>query len=174
MTTSTRSGEDAWTRHALVHAPSYLAAAALFALMLMTFADVVLRSMLNSPISAATELTRLFMAIVVFSSLPVITWRNGHIVVDLLDPFFKGRAAQIRDVLVDALAGIVIFWPAIRVYELAERAKAYGDTTEYLHIPQFYIAYFIAFSTFVTAVILVLRAILRVMAPGYLASVEKA
>lgn len=172
--TNVRSGEEAWTRHALVHAPSYLAAFALFALMLMTFTDVVLRSTLNSPISAATELTRLFMAIIVFSSLPVITWRNGHIVVDLLDPFFKGRAAQVRDLLVDALAGVVIFWPAIRVFELAERAKQYGDTTEYLHIPQFYIAYFIAFSTFVTAVILIIRAVLRLFAPQYLASAEKA
>lgn len=172
--TTVRSEEEAWTRHALVHAPSYLAALALFALMLMTFADVVLRSTLNSPISAATELTRLFMAIIVFSSLPVITWRSGHIVVDLLDPFFKGRAAQIRDILVDALAGTVIFWPAIRVFELAERAKQYGDTTEYLHIPQFYIGYFIAFSTFVTAVILIIRAILRIFAPQYLARVEEA
>ncbi len=174
MNTSSHSQEGAWARHALAHAPSYLAATALFALMTMTFADVVLRSVLNSPISAATELTRLFMAITVFSSLPVISWRGEHIVVDLLDPFFRGRAAQIRDVLVDALAGIVIFWPAIRVYELAERAKQYGDTTEYLQIPQFYIAYFIAFSTFVTALILLLRAVIRAVAPDYLAAIKNA
>lgn len=174
MNSSSPSKEGAWARHALAHAPSYLAATALFALMVMTFADVLLRSVLNSPISAATELTRLFMAITVFSSLPVISWRGEHIVVDLLDPFFRGRAAQIRDVVVDALAGIVIFWPAIRVYELAERAKQYGDTTEYLQIPQFYIAYFIAFSTFVTALILLLRAVLRAVAPDYLATIKTA
>lgn len=174
MNTNSRSEEGAWVRHALAHAPSYLAATALFALMLMTFADVVLRSAFNSPIPAATELTRLFMAITVFASLPVITWRGEQIVVDLLDPFFNRRAAQIRDVLIDALAGIVIFWPAIRVYELAERAKEYGDTTEYLQIPQFYIAYFIAFSTFVTALILLLRAVLRALAPDYLASIKNA
>ncbi len=112
-------------------------------------------------------------AMVAFASLPVITWRGEQIVVDLLDPFFRGRAAQIRDVLIDSLCGIVIFWPAIRVYELAERAKQYGDTTEYLQIPQFYIAYFIAFSTFVTALILLLRAVLRAVAPGYLARLKK-
>ncbi|TQV79531.1 TRAP transporter small permease [Denitrobaculum tricleocarpae] len=174
MNTNSRSQEGAWARHALAHAPSYLAATALFALMAMTFADVVLRSVFNSPISAATELTRLFMAITVFSSLPVISWRGEHIVVDLLDPFVRGRAAQVRDVLIDALAGIVIFWPAIRVYELAERAKQYGDTTEYLQIPQFYIAYFIAFSTFVTALILLLRAVIRAVAPDYLATIKNA
>ncbi|WP_282605155.1 TRAP transporter small permease [Pelagibius sp. Alg239-R121] len=174
MNETPRSKEGAWVRHVLTHAPSYLAATALFALMVMTFADVILRSTINSPISAATELTRLFMAIVVFASLPVITWRNEHVVVDLLDPFFKGRAAQIRDVFVDGLAGVVVIWPAIRVYELAGRAKEYGDTTEYLHIPQFYIAYFIALSACVTALILVLRAILRIFAPDYLATAEKA
>jgi TRAP-type C4-dicarboxylate transport system permease small subunit len=172
MNATSRQNEGAWARHTLAHAPSYLAATALFALMIMTFMDVVLRSTINSPISAATELTRLFMAIVVFASLPVISWRGDHIIVDLLDPLFSARAALLRDTLVDSLAGLMIFWPAYRVFELAERAKQYGDITEYLHIPQFYIAYFIAFSTFVTGLVLILRAVVRVVAPGYLSSVE--
>ena len=47
---------------------SILASLALFFLMAMTFADVVLRSVFNDPIESATELTRLLMAIIVFSS----------------------------------------------------------------------------------------------------------
>ena len=44
--------------------------------------------MANNPIESATELTRLFMGIIVFSCLPTVSWRNGHIVVDLLDKMF--------------------------------------------------------------------------------------
>ena len=57
------SGSDrkAWTM--IAQAPTYLSAVILFVLMVMTFADVILRSAFNNPIESATELTRLFMAI---------------------------------------------------------------------------------------------------------------
>lgn len=158
--------EKSWASVVLVQGPSWLAGAVLFALMAMTFADVVLRSAFNAPIEAATELTRLFMAIIVFASLPVVTWRGTHIAVDLLDPFFPRMLARLRDIAVDLVCGAVLFWPAMRVWTLAERARSYGDVTEYLNMPQFYIAYFIAVSTFVTAIVLVLRGVLRIFAPA--------
>jgi TRAP-type C4-dicarboxylate transport system permease small subunit len=148
--------------------PSLLAAATLFALMVMTFLDVMLRSIFNNPIEAATELTRLFMAIMVFSSLPVISWNNGHIVVDLLDSWFGETASRIRDGVINLACGVALAWPALRVWQLADRARQYGDVTEYLQIPQFYIAYFIAVSTFITAGLLVVRGLLGLVAPGLL------
>jgi len=157
------AGRTLWRRVSAL--PSLLAAATLFVLMTMTFFDVVLRSTINNPIEAATELTRLFMAIIVFSSLPIITWRSEHIVVDLLDPFFASRAARIRDIAVDLTSGAALLWPALRVWQLAARAHEYGDVTEYLQIPQFYIAYFIALATFCTAAALLVRAVLQVVAP---------
>ena len=122
---------------ALALAPSLLAAGVLLALMVMTFSDVILRSVLNDPIEAATELTRLFMAIMVFASLPLVSWRGEHIVVDLFDGLFSAAAGRIRDATVNLLSGLLLLWPALRVWQLASRARAYGDVTEYLHIPQF-------------------------------------
>ena len=75
-------------------APVLLAATALFVMMSMTFFDVVLRSTINTPIEAATELTRILMAVVVFSALPVVSGRAGHISVDVLDWVFTRRAAR--------------------------------------------------------------------------------
>ena len=172
-TTRVASGRDNSTTGArigrwLARAPSLLAGLVLFALMTMTFFDVVLRSLFNSPIEAATELTRLFMGIVVFASLPVISWRDEHIVVDLLDSFVTGAAARVRDVVINLASGVMLMWPALRVWQLAGRAQRNGDMTEYLHIPQFYVAYFIGFATFVTAGLLIIRAVLLVAAPHHL------
>jgi len=126
-------------------------------MMAMTFADVVLRSAFDTPIEAATELIRIAMAIIVFSALPVISGRGEHISVDLLDRFYNQFWQRLRDGIVAIGCGLMLFWPAQRIVVLAERAASYGDVTEYLGIPQTYIAWMIAISTFITAIILVLR-----------------
>ena len=74
--------------------PILLAVTALFAMMVLTFFDVVLRSAVDRPIEAATELTRILMAVVVFSALPVVSGRGEHISVDLLDRVFTYRLSE--------------------------------------------------------------------------------
>ncbi len=149
--------------------PEFVASAALFILMLMTFSDVLMRSILNAPIEAATELTRLLMAIMVFSVLPVISAKDTHIVVDLLDSMFRNPIIiRMKAVMISMSCGLMLLWPASRVIVLAERARSYGDVTEYLHIPQFYIAWFIAIMTIITAGVLIVRALILLFAPKFL------
>ena len=149
--------------------PIYLASVALFLLMVMTFFDVVLRSAFNAPIEAATELTRMLMAITVFAVLPVLSIRDGHIVVDLLDPLFHGSLInRLRDAIISIICGGLLILPAGRVLVLAERARSYGDLTEYLNIPQFYIGWFIAIMTYITAAVLLLRGVVALFAPKLL------
>ncbi len=168
MSSETKTSKRSWISHTLVHGPTYLASSALFFLMVMTFFDVILRSLFNNPIEAATELTRLLMAVVVFASLPIVTWRGEHIVVDLLDGFFSKGLARIRNILIDGASGILLLWPAYKVIGLAERARSYGDLTEYLEIPQFYIAYFIGAATFLTAGVLICRCLITIFVPSKL------
>ena len=153
----------------LSQVPIFLASAVLFLLMAMTFADVIMRSTFNSPIEAATELTRMFMAIIVFLILPIISGKQEHIVVDLTDSFFTNKwAVRIRDGLINLVCGAMLFWPARQVVVLAERARSYGDVTEYLALPQFYIEWFIAIMTFVTAIVLAVRGLIILIAPQLL------
>ena len=126
-------------------------------MMALTFADVVFRSIFNTPIEAATELIRIAMAVIVFAALPVISWRSEHISVDLLDRFFSPRMHRIRNGLIAIICGLMLLWPAQRVSVLAERAASYGDVTEYLAIPQTYIAWMIAISAFITALVFIAR-----------------
>jgi len=152
--------------HYIAVIPTWIAAFFLFALMVMTFFDVILRSAINNPIESATELTRLFMAIIVFASLPMVSWNSAHIVVDLLDPVFSRKLARIRDIAIDLICGAILLWPAKRVWDLSERARSYGDVTEYLGFPQHVTGWFIAFFTFVTALVFLARGLVQIFAPG--------
>ena len=151
---------------ALSHLPMIVASVALFALMCLTFADVLMRSIFNAPIEAATELIRIGIALIVFAALPVLSARNGHIAVDLLDGVFrKFRLERVRDAVVALVCAAMLWKPAGRIIDLADRAKSYGDVTEYLQIPTFYLAYFIAAMTYLTALALFGRALLHIFAP---------
>ena len=156
--------------HYIAILPTWVAAATLFVLMTMTFLDVILRSVANNPIESATELTRLFMAIIVFSSLPAVSWKGTHIIVDLMDPLFSRRIARLRDIAIDLVCGIILFWPAIRAWELAERAQKRGVVTEYLEFPQYIPAQFISVFTFVTATVFIVRSLTRIFFPSKVSS----
>lgn len=155
--------KDLWGWIAVL--PSLLAAVTLFILMGMTFADVVLRSALDAPIEWASELTRIFLAVIVFASLPHVSWKSQHIIVDLMDPLFSRRLARLRDIVIDIACGALLLWPAKRVWDLAERARDFGDVTEHMEFPQHLIGWFIAAFTLITALVFILRGLLRIFAP---------
>ena len=73
---------------------------------------------------------------------------------------------RLRDNFMYVICGALLILPAERVSVLAERARSYGDRTEYLNIPQFYIAWFIAVMTFITAFALIARGILGLFTPS--------
>ncbi|MBX2885711.1 MAG: TRAP transporter small permease [Granulosicoccus sp.] len=137
-----------------------LAVSALFAMMVMTFLDVIFRSVLGQPIEAATELTRILMAVVVFSILPLVSFEGKHIAVDLVDQFLPLSIRRLLDALLSIVCGILLLWPAQRCVVLANRARDYGDVTEYLAIPTFYLAWFITVAVFITAAVLILRGLI--------------
>ena len=147
--------------------PTVIASLVLFGLMVMTFFDVFFRSAFNNPIEAAPELTRMSVAIIVFSSLPVLSARGGHISVDLLDGLFRRfNLLRLWEAVMSIICGVILWWPAMRVMDLAERAMKRGKVTEFLEIPTFYLAYFIGAMVLVTMVALILRGVLLIVAPN--------
>lgn len=151
-----------------------VACGALFIMMLMTFCDVILRSVFNAPIEAATELTRILMAILVFSVLPIISTRNGHIAVDLTDGIFRRfRLNHIRDGLLLVSCGTMLIWAVKRLWILAERARDYGDITEYLSIPVFLVSWFITLAVAISAVAMIVTGLLHLFAPKFLAELNQ-
>ena len=159
--------------HVAVRLPAILASLALFLLMVMTFCDVILRSVFNAPIEVAADMTRLLMAIMVFSVLPVVSAQGGHISVDLLDGFFKRKhLTRWRNAFTDLFCGVILIWPAMRVFVLAERSRSYGDVMEYLRLPLHYVGWFIAAVTAITSAVLILRGLGHLFAPKLMSSLN--
>ncbi|WP_341236155.1 TRAP transporter small permease subunit [uncultured Sulfitobacter sp.] len=145
----------------LIQVPIWLACLSLFTLMVMTFCDVVLRSSFDAPIEEGTELTRIFVAVMVFSVMPLVSVTGGHIAVDLTDGFFaKMGLSRIRDGLISLACALMMVWPVLRVWALAERTRDFGDVTQYLGVPQYLVMYFIAFFITVTALAMAVAGVL--------------
>ncbi len=153
----------------LVLTPIWLACAALFVLMLMTFSDVILRSIFDAPIEAGTELTRILVAVMVFAVMPHISVNDGHISVDLTDGFFARMGlTRLRNGLILILSGAMLSWPVAQVWKLAERTRGYGDVTEYLGLPQYWTMWFIAAGITLAALAMVIAGVLTLIAPNLL------
>jgi TRAP-type transport system small permease protein len=132
----------------------YLGAMILFAMLLLTCADVIGRYLLNAPVNGKTEITRLMMAGLVFCALPIVSVSGEQITVDLLDGIFPGRAAAIRDAIIDLVSGLCLFVMVYWVVFRARRLFDYGYVTDFLHWPLYPFAYFVALMTFVAGVAL--------------------
>lgn len=120
----------------------YVAAAALFAMMLLTFADVVGRKFYAS-IPGSLEVTELLMLVVIFVGLPLASLKGEHVFFDLLDQWLPERVRHWQGMLANAICAALLAGAAWLVWARAERAVSWGDTTAQLQIgiaPFYYMA----------------------------------
>ena len=132
-------------------------ATVLFAMLALTCADVFGRYILNAPVNGKTEITRFMMAGLIACALPVISVTGGHITVDLLDKFYSTRVAVLREFAVDLIMSASLFVLAYWLVFRADRLFKRNYVSDFLHLPLYPIAYFIALMTFVTAIALVAK-----------------
>lgn len=147
LTAKTEKGPIRW----LVLFFQALSAVTLFALMLVTCVDVVGRYVFNSPLTGSTELTEMAVGIVVFSVLPIVSWRNEHVVVDLLDNFVSDRVHMLRTFILNIIISIALSVLGYRIWVLGVRSLSYEEVSEYLEIPMGWMICFIAIMCWVTA-----------------------
>lgn len=123
----------------------------LFSLMIMTCVDVLGRYVFNRPVRGGTELTEFALAIIVFSILPVVTWRGGQIVVDLIDIWLPQKILKILAWVAAILMSGSLYFLAWRIFELGERDLRRGIVTDFLSIPTGYLIIYIALFSWLTA-----------------------
>jgi TRAP-type C4-dicarboxylate transport system permease small subunit len=118
-----------------------LAALALFGIMWLTVVDVIGRKFFNRSVPGGLELTEIMMVCVIFAALPLVSWRGEHVVFDTLDRLIPApvRALQIR--VVHLVCALVFGWMAWLMVLKGERYASYGETTSYLLLPLYPVAW---------------------------------
>jgi TRAP-type C4-dicarboxylate transport system permease small subunit len=111
-----------------------VAAISLFAMMLLTFADVFSRKFLTNSITGAVELTELFMLVMIFFALPLASMAGEHIVFDLLDRMLPQQVLRWQTALSHSLTTTIFGGAAWIVWERSLRSADYGDMTSALEI----------------------------------------
>lgn len=122
-----------------------LSAAPLALIVLLTFADVFARYLFARPIRGSVEIIQYAMALVIFTALPLVTRQRGHVTVSLIDKLVQGRAAQVKQVLCDALSMLALALVTWRLAAQAASDTAASTHTVVLGLPQAPLAYTLCF-----------------------------
>lgn len=147
--TSQQSEAGSWLDRVLGAAAALL----LFALMMLTTADVISRYIFNWPLRGAFEITELLLLTLVFAGLPLASRAGEHVTLDFVDRLFGLRGRELLRRLMDLVCGLIILGLAWRVWVKAGKISAYGDTTEVLRLPVGPFVYFMALMVAVTGVV---------------------
>jgi TRAP-type C4-dicarboxylate transport system permease small subunit len=115
----------------------YIAAAALFAMMMITIADIIGRYVFNNPIKGTWELVGFLLVGASALALGYCQIRKGHIRVDFLLKRFPEKMQAVLTILAHFL-GLVAFsalcWQVILYMQYYLSVKT-GNATDTLHIP---------------------------------------
>ncbi len=130
------------------------AAAVLFAMMLLTCADVAGRYLVNHPILGGFELTEMMLAALIFTALPLVTLRSEHVTIDLFDSETPGWLLRIQHVVACAIGVLFTGYLAWRLWVRADNMLASGQTTAQLRFTLAWLTYGMATMMALTSVAL--------------------
>lgn len=111
-----------------------LSGVALFAIMALTFFDVLGRKFASNSIPGSLEITELLMVVVIFGALPLVSRRGEHVEFDSLDPYLPQwfRRAQLAGVhLLCAAVLLALGW---LMWRSGDQFLETGETTAQLKI----------------------------------------
>lgn len=106
----------------------------LFAMMGLTFIDVVLRYVFNAPLRGAFEVTELLMVMLIYSGLPLVSRHDEHVTTDLLDRYMPAAGRRVQHVIVHLICTAMLIGVTWIIWIKAGKIAAYGDTTAALQI----------------------------------------
>jgi TRAP-type transport system small permease protein len=111
-----------------------LSGIALFAIMALTFFDVVGRKFASHSIPGSLEMTELLMVVVIFGALPLVSRRGEHVEFDSLDPYLPQWVRRAQWLVVNVLCGGVLLALAWLMWRTGGQFAESGETTAQLQI----------------------------------------
>lgn len=134
-----------------------IAASILFCLMLLTFVDVVGRNVFNAPVPGGFEITQLMMAALIFTAIPVVSWQEQHIVIDLFDALIPRAVTPYLQAAASLISAVAMFILTRQTWRLAAELRGYNEITEYLRAPVWPVVYLISAMSGIATIALVLN-----------------
>jgi TRAP-type C4-dicarboxylate transport system permease small subunit len=141
---------------------AYFASFTLFAIMWLTFIDVLGRDLFNAPLPGGFETIELLMGIMLFAILPVLTVSEEHVVVTILDDVIPAAWRAVQRLAINLLSAVALGVLGWRLWDVAEKQARYHDATMFLQVPLAPVSYFMAAATAVAA----LLALMLVVSPS--------
>ena len=111
-----------------------LSGSALFAIMVLTFFDVLGRKFLSNSITGSLEITELLMVVVIFGALPLVSERGEHVEFDSLDPYLPQWLRRLQAFLVHLLCAAVLLGLGWLMWRSGGQFLETGETTAQLKI----------------------------------------
>jgi TRAP-type C4-dicarboxylate transport system permease small subunit len=139
------------------------AAAVLFAMMLLTMTDVVLRKVFSKGILGALELTEFMMMGLVFFALARVELLDRNISVDLVVQHMSRRTRLMIGMITRLICFGLFSLVTIAVFVYAQVMKASNEVTVDLLIPRYPFVYAAAAGCAVLALVLLMRCLKDIM-----------
>ncbi len=139
---------------------TFVVAVITFALMALTFVDVIGRYFFSAPVPGAFEITSYLLALLVFAGMSLVTRDREHITVTLMEGLFKGRIKRIQQFVIFIASAVVLTFIAERMWHQARDSHLNGDLGEYFDVeiaPVLYVIAILSIFTCVTGYIVIWR-----------------
>jgi TRAP-type C4-dicarboxylate transport system permease small subunit len=130
-----------------------VAGSLLFAMMTLTFVDVVMRYFFDAPIRGGFEVTEVMMAVLIFAGLPLVSRHGEHVSIDAFDGLIPTALQRPVHVVVQLLCMAVLVGMAWLLMRKAASFAELGDVTQTLKITIAPFVYLMAGLTLATAVV---------------------
>ena len=106
----------------------WMRAAPLALILLLTFADVLMRYLFAMPVRGSSEMIQFAMALTIFAALPVVTRQREHIVVGIISDLVRGRVRMVKLLFCDGLSllalGLMTWRLGIQAFEYIDSKSA--------------------------------------------------
>lgn len=129
----------------LMRIADIVAAALIFVMMLLTFADVVGRYVFTAPIFGAAEMIQFLLAMTIFSGLCLVNAHDEHITVELFDAQLDRLISPpVRRIVIQLFSVGMMAIIAYQLYRFALEAERTNTKTVVLEWPFDVVAYTVA------------------------------
>lgn len=107
----------------------------LFAMMMLTFVDVSGRYLLRQPVYGGYEVTEFLMGVLIFSGLPILCAREGHVSIDVFDSMIPKRLRRPQMAFVNLVSAGALGATAWRLFVHSGELSKNHEVTMTLKIP---------------------------------------